>query len=61
MISFFLFLSQEWYVTLVKSQCCVSSEGALYETTDLLTKLPQEDLRAIMACKVRACVNVGED
>ncbi|XP_031415878.1 huntingtin isoform X2 [Clupea harengus] len=57
--------NKEWYVTLVKSQCCVSSEGALYETTDLLTKLPQEDLRAIMACKefnlalLAPCLSVG--
>lgn len=44
---------QEWYVALVKSQCCLKGEGALYETTELLTKLPQSDLNAIMTCKVK--------
>lgn len=43
---------KDWYVALVKSQCCVRGEGSLYETTDLLTKLPQSDLNAIMSCKV---------
>ncbi|XP_062376493.1 huntingtin isoform X2 [Sardina pilchardus] len=56
---------KEWYVTLVKSQCCLGGEGALYETTELLTKLPQEDLSAIMACKefnlalLAPCLSVG--
>lgn len=44
---------QDWYVALVKSQCCVRGEGSLYETTDLLTKLPQSDLTTIMSCQVR--------
>lgn len=46
-------LFQEWYVALVKSQCCLRGEGALYETTELLTKLPQPDLSTIMTCKVK--------
>lgn len=44
---------QEWYVALVKSQCCLRGEGALYENTELLTKLPQSDLNTIMTCKVK--------
>lgn len=49
---------QEWYVALVKSQCCLRGEGALYETTELLTKLPQSDLNTIMTCKVKTKVNL---
>ncbi len=44
---------QDWYVALVKSQCCLKGDGALYETTELLTKLPQSDLNTIMTCKVK--------
>uniref|UniRef100_A0A8B9JAA1 Huntingtin n=1 Tax=Astyanax mexicanus TaxID=7994 RepID=A0A8B9JAA1_ASTMX len=57
--------SKEWYAALVKSQCCLRGEGALYETTDLLTKLPQADLNAIMSCKdfnpclLAPCLSVG--
>ncbi|XP_063075686.1 huntingtin isoform X3 [Engraulis encrasicolus] len=57
--------NKEWYLTLVKSQCCLSNEGALFETTDLLTRLPQEDLSTILACKefnialLGPCLSVG--
>uniref|UniRef100_A0A672KV16 Huntingtin n=1 Tax=Sinocyclocheilus grahami TaxID=75366 RepID=A0A672KV16_SINGR len=57
--------NKEWYVALVKSQCCLRLEGALYETTELLTKLPQSDLNAIMTCKdfnlclLASCLSVG--
>ncbi|XP_076831790.1 huntingtin isoform X3 [Brachyhypopomus gauderio] len=57
--------NKEWYVALVKSQCCLRGEGSLYETTDLLTKLPQSDLKAIMSCKefnlclLAPCLSVG--
>uniref|UniRef100_A0A672QEV7 Huntingtin-like n=1 Tax=Sinocyclocheilus grahami TaxID=75366 RepID=A0A672QEV7_SINGR len=57
--------NKEWYVALVKSQCCLRGEGALYETTELLTKLPQSDLNAIMTCKdfnlclLASCLSVG--
>ncbi|KAK7166044.1 hypothetical protein R3I93_005972 [Phoxinus phoxinus] len=56
---------KEWYVALVKSQCCLRGEGALYETTELLTKLPQSDLNTIMTCKdfnlclLASCLSVG--
>ncbi|KAM3623028.1 uncharacterized protein V6R79_006105 [Siganus canaliculatus] len=42
---------KEWYVALVKSQCCLRGDVSLLETTDLLTKLPPADLFNIMSCK----------
>ncbi|XP_028832755.1 huntingtin isoform X3 [Denticeps clupeoides] len=57
--------NKDWYISLVKSQCCLNGEGALYETTDLLTKLPQSDLSAIMNSKdfnlalLAPCLSVG--
>ncbi|KAJ8000512.1 hypothetical protein DPEC_G00180890 [Dallia pectoralis] len=42
---------KDWYVALVKSQCCLHGDGSLLETTELLTKLPPEDLYTIMTCK----------
>ncbi|KAG7222921.1 hypothetical protein INR49_015948 [Caranx melampygus] len=42
---------KEWYVALVKSQCCLCGDVSLLETTELLTKLPPADLFSIMSCK----------
>ncbi|XP_070712463.1 huntingtin isoform X4 [Pempheris klunzingeri] len=42
---------KEWYVALVKSQCCLRGDVSLLETTELLTKLPPADLLNIMSCK----------
>ncbi|XP_066576205.1 huntingtin isoform X3 [Amia ocellicauda] len=42
---------KEWYVALVRSQCCVRTDAALLESTELLTKLPQTDLSAVMTSK----------
>nr|XP_046259998.1 huntingtin isoform X3 [Scatophagus argus] len=42
---------KEWYVALVKSQCCLSGDVSLLETTELLTKLPPADLFNVMSCK----------
>uniref|UniRef100_A0A7N8YPK4 Huntingtin n=1 Tax=Mastacembelus armatus TaxID=205130 RepID=A0A7N8YPK4_9TELE len=42
---------KEWYVALVKSQCCLRGDVSLLETTELLTKLPPTDLFNIMSCK----------
>ncbi|XP_054459695.1 huntingtin [Anoplopoma fimbria] len=42
---------KEWYVALVKSQCCLRGDVSLLETTELLTKLPPTDLLDIMSCK----------
>ncbi|KAM9314624.1 huntingtin isoform 2-T2 [Pholidichthys leucotaenia] len=42
---------KEWYVALVKSQCCLQGDVSLLETTELLTKLPRADLLSIMSCK----------
>uniref|UniRef100_A0A8C1HJR8 Huntingtin n=1 Tax=Cyprinus carpio carpio TaxID=630221 RepID=A0A8C1HJR8_CYPCA len=51
--------NKEWYVALVKSQCCLRGEGALYETTELLTKLPQSDLNDFNLCLLASCLSVG--
>ncbi|XP_024914358.1 huntingtin isoform X2 [Cynoglossus semilaevis] len=42
---------KEWYVSLVRSQCCLRGDVSLLETTELLTKLPPADLLSIMSCK----------
>ncbi|XP_069561005.1 huntingtin isoform X4 [Brachyistius frenatus] len=42
---------KEWYVALVKSQCCLRGDVSLLETTELLTKLPPADLFNTMSCK----------
>ncbi|XP_031720297.1 huntingtin, partial [Anarrhichthys ocellatus] len=42
---------KEWYVALVKSQCCLRGDVSLLETTELLTKLLPTDLFDIMSCK----------
>ncbi|KAL7404364.1 hypothetical protein ABVT39_013554 [Epinephelus coioides] len=42
---------KEWYVALVKSQCCLRGDVSLLETTELLTKLPPTDLFNTMSCK----------
>ncbi|XP_053714041.1 huntingtin-like isoform X2 [Synchiropus splendidus] len=43
---------KEWYVALVRSQCCLHGDGSLLETTELLTKLPPLDLLNIMSSKL---------
>lgn len=43
---------QEWYVALVKSQCSLLGDVSLSETTELLTKLPPDELFSVMRCKV---------
>lgn len=42
---------KDWFVALVKSQCCLCGDVSLLETTELLTKLPSPDLLNIMSCK----------
>uniref|UniRef100_A0A3Q2YC87 Huntingtin n=1 Tax=Hippocampus comes TaxID=109280 RepID=A0A3Q2YC87_HIPCM len=42
---------KEWYVSLVRSQCCLRGDVSLLETTELLTKLPAPDLFSIMRCE----------
>ncbi|XP_068606729.1 huntingtin [Brachionichthys hirsutus] len=44
-------VDKEWYVSLVKSQCCVRGDVSLLETTELLNKLPPADILSIMTCK----------
>ncbi|KAG7461857.1 hypothetical protein MATL_G00195620 [Megalops atlanticus] len=56
---------KDWYVALVKSQCCQCTDSSLLESTELLTKVPQEDLPSIMACKefnlslLSPCLSMG--
>ncbi|XP_035282540.1 huntingtin-like isoform X3 [Anguilla anguilla] len=56
---------KDWYVALVKSQCCQCTDSALLESTELLTKVPQDDLSSIMACKdfnlnlLAPCLSMG--
>ncbi|MFT7807444.1 huntingtin isoform X1 [Arapaima gigas] len=56
---------KDWYMALVKSQCCMHSDAALLETTELLTKLPREELSSIMTCKefnlnlLPTCLSLG--
>ncbi|XP_034443327.1 huntingtin isoform X2 [Hippoglossus hippoglossus] len=56
---------KEWYVALVKSQCCLRGDVSLLETTELLTKLPPADLLNIMSCKdfnlslLCPCLSIG--
>ncbi|XP_061581985.1 huntingtin isoform X5 [Cololabis saira] len=56
---------KEWYVALVKSQCCLRGDASLLETTELLTKLPSVDLFNVMNCKdfslnlLCPCLSVG--
>ncbi|MGH0145646.1 UNVERIFIED_CONTAM: hypothetical protein FKN15_005980 [Acipenser sinensis] len=55
----------DWYVMLVRSQCCTRTDTALLESTELLTKLPQPDLCSIMVSKefnlnlLAPCLSVG--
>ncbi|XP_037546596.1 huntingtin, partial [Nematolebias whitei] len=42
---------KEWYVALVKSQCSLLGDVSLSETTELLTKLPPDELFSVMRGK----------
>ncbi|KAJ8416476.1 hypothetical protein AAFF_G00357640 [Aldrovandia affinis] len=56
---------KDWYVAVVKAQCCQCTDSALLESTELLTKVPQDDLSTLMACKefnlnlLSPCLSVG--
>uniref|UniRef100_A0A1A7XTR7 Huntingtin n=2 Tax=Iconisemion striatum TaxID=60296 RepID=A0A1A7XTR7_9TELE len=56
---------KEWYVALVKSQCCLRGDVCLLETTELLTKLPPPDLLSVISCQdfnlslLCPCLSVG--
>ncbi|XP_013873563.1 huntingtin isoform X2 [Austrofundulus limnaeus] len=56
---------KEWYVALVTSQCSVLGDVSLLETTELLTKLPPDDLFSVMSSKdfnlrlLCPCLSVG--
>ncbi|XP_069797989.1 huntingtin isoform X3 [Narcine bancroftii] len=44
-------VDKDWYVSLTKFQCCNHSNAALMECTELLDKLPEEDLHLVMTAK----------
>uniref|UniRef100_A0A4W3JTK9 Huntingtin n=1 Tax=Callorhinchus milii TaxID=7868 RepID=A0A4W3JTK9_CALMI len=44
-------VDKEWYVALVKSQCCNRVTTTLMECTELLSKLPEADLHTIITVK----------
>uniref|UniRef100_A0A8C5BH89 Huntingtin n=1 Tax=Gadus morhua TaxID=8049 RepID=A0A8C5BH89_GADMO len=41
---------KEWYVNLVKSQCCVAGDGSLLETTELVVRSPPQDFNLSLLC-----------
>ncbi|XP_078417320.1 huntingtin isoform X4 [Cetorhinus maximus] len=44
-------VDKDWYVSLIKWQCCSKLNTALMECTELLDKLPEDDLRSVMTTK----------
>uniref|UniRef100_A0A8C6NG98 Huntingtin n=1 Tax=Melopsittacus undulatus TaxID=13146 RepID=A0A8C6NG98_MELUD len=58
-------LDKDWYVSLVRSQCCVKSDSALLEGAELVNRIPQPDLNSFMTSKefnlslLAPCLSVG--
>ncbi|XP_035403233.1 huntingtin isoform X1 [Cygnus atratus] len=58
-------LDKDWYVSLVRSQCCIKSDSALLEGAELVNKIPQPDLNSFMTCKefnlslLAPCLSLG--
>ncbi|XP_067885348.1 huntingtin isoform X3 [Heterodontus francisci] len=46
-----IIVDKDWYVSLIKWQCCSQLNTALMECTELLDKLPEDDLRSVMTTK----------
>ncbi|XP_067838539.1 huntingtin isoform X1 [Heptranchias perlo] len=44
-------VDKDWYVSLIKCQCCSQLNTALMECTELLDKLPEDDLHSVMTTK----------
>ncbi|XP_019381604.1 PREDICTED: huntingtin isoform X1 [Gavialis gangeticus] len=42
---------KDWYVSLVRSQCCVRSDSALLEGAELVNRIPQPELNSFMTTK----------
>ncbi|NXU83434.1 HD protein, partial [Xiphorhynchus elegans] len=58
-------LDKDWYVSLVRSQCCIKSDSALLEGAELVNRIPQPDLSSFMASKefnlslLAPCLSLG--
>lgn len=51
-INFLFWSLKDWYVSLVRSQCCIKSDSALLEGAELVNRIPQPDLSSFMTSKV---------
>ncbi|OXB75761.1 UNVERIFIED_CONTAM: hypothetical protein H355_013370 [Colinus virginianus] len=58
-------LDKDWYMSLVRSQCCIKSDSALLEGAELLNRIPQPDLNSFMSSKefnlslLAPCLSLG--
>ncbi|XP_051654255.1 huntingtin isoform X1 [Manacus candei] len=58
-------LDKDWYVSLVRSQCCIRSDSALLEGAELVNRIPQPDLNSFMTNKefnlslLAPCLSLG--
>ncbi|NWS21733.1 HD protein, partial [Pachyramphus minor] len=58
-------LDKDWYVSLVRSQCCIKSDSALLEGAELVNRIPQPDLNSFMTSKefnlslLAPCLSLG--
>ncbi|NXJ12059.1 HD protein, partial [Odontophorus gujanensis] len=58
-------LDKGWYMSLVRSQCCIKSDSALLEGAELLNRIPQPDLNSFMSSKefnlslLAPCLSLG--
>ncbi|NXK98493.1 HD protein, partial [Formicarius rufipectus] len=58
-------LDKDWYVSLVRSQCCIKSDSALLEGAELVNRIPQPDLNPFMTSKefnlslLAPCLSLG--
>ncbi|XP_027498480.1 huntingtin isoform X2 [Corapipo altera] len=58
-------LDKDWYVSLVRSQCCIRSDSALLEGAELVNRIPQPDLNSFMTSKefnlslLAPCLSLG--
>ncbi|KAF1415254.1 Huntingtin, partial [Spheniscus humboldti] len=58
-------LDKDWYVSLVRSQCCIKSDSALLEGAELVNRIPQPDLISFMTSKefnlslLAPCLSLG--
>ncbi|XP_067414992.1 huntingtin isoform X3 [Emydura macquarii macquarii] len=56
---------KDWYVSLVRSQCCIKSDSALLEGAELVNRIPQPDLNSFMTNKefslslLAPCLSLG--